>query len=144
MEKRRSQKEITMSTRKSMFALAAIATLATSALVPTSASAHFGGFRPAWGHVHVGFGHFHLWPTHPGCLNWSWCRWHPHYRFGGFAPTVVSGSPTVTSAPASAPSAPTGGCLSKRELPDGDALFKDRCTGEQAESQPQGSSPGGH
>ncbi len=126
-----------MSIRKSMLALAAISALATSALAPTSASAHFGVFHPGWGHFHVGFAHLHWWPPHPGCF--GWCRWHPHYRFGGFAPTVVSGAPVVTSTPASAPG---GSCLSKRELPDGDALFKDRCTGEQAESQPQGATPG--
>jgi hypothetical protein len=126
-----------MTIRKSMLTLAAISALATSALAPTSASAHFGGFHLGWGHVHVGFYHPHWWPPHPGCL--GWCGWHPHYRFGGIAPTVVSGAPVVTSAPASAPG---GSCLSKRELPDGDALFKDRCTGEQAESQPQGAVPG--
>jgi hypothetical protein len=133
-----------MSIRKSMLALAAISALATSALAPTSASAHFGGFHAGWGHFHVGFTHLHWWPAHPGC--WGGCGRHPHFRFGGIAPTVVSGAPAVvsgapvvTSAPVSAPS---GSCLSKRELPDGDALFKDRCTGEQAESQPQAASPG--
>src|SRR5580698_2160942 len=51
--------EISMLARKSIFALAAIATLGTTALAPTSASAfggHFGG-----GHVgggHFGGGHF--------------------------------------------------------------------------------------
>jgi hypothetical protein len=138
-----------MSTRKSMFALAAIAALAASSLAPTSASAHFGGFHRSWGHdhdhdrdrgsFHMSYNHFHWWPPHPGC--WSWCRWHPRYRFGGGA---VSPVVSAASAPAAVPaSAPAGGCLSKRELPDGDALFKDNCTGEKAESQPQGGNPGG-
>jgi hypothetical protein len=56
-----------MSIRKSVFALAALATLGTSALAPTSASAfgfgghigggHFGGHFGGFGHL-GGFGHF--------------------------------------------------------------------------------------
>ena len=140
-----------MSTRKTMFALAAIAALATSALAPTSASAHLGGFGPhggsghigfghaGWGHFHVGFNHYHWWP-HGYCWHWNYCHWHP--RFGvGVSSTVVSGGAAPASTPAPAPS---GGCLSKRELADGQAVFKDNCTGEQAESQPQAGGAAGH
>jgi len=145
-----------MSTRKSMFALAAIAALATSALAPTSASAHLGGFGPhggfghigfghpgwghtGWGHYHFGFNHYHWWP-HGYCWHWNYCHWHP--RFGvGVSSTVVSGGAAPASTPAPAPS---GGCLSKRELADGQAVFKDNCTGEQAESQPQAGGAAGH
>ena len=140
-----------MSTRKSMFALAAIAALATSSLAPTSASAHLGGFgshggwahggwaHAGWGHFHVGFDHYHWWP-HGYCWHWNYC--HPHFRVGvGVTSTVVSGGVAPVSTPAPAP---TGGCLSKRELSDGQALFKDHCTGEQAESQSPAGGSAGH
>jgi hypothetical protein len=93
---------------------------------------HFGGHY--WGH---GYGYNHWWHPYP----WHFCHYgwycHPHIGIGvGVASTVVTGSSGAASAPASAPA--TGGCLSKRELPDGSALFRDRCTGEQADSQTQG------
>jgi hypothetical protein len=44
----------------------------------------------------------------------------------------------MASAGVAAAPAPSGGCLTKRDLPDGSAL----CTHEQAESQPQGNAPG--
>jgi hypothetical protein len=53
--------------RKSMLALAAVATLGTVALAPTSAS--------AWGYKGWGFGHHH--------------HFHGHYGF--YAPRVVIG-----------------------------------------------------
>jgi hypothetical protein len=150
MERNQISEEMTMSTRKSIFALAAIAALATSALAPTSASAHLGGFGPhggfghpgwghaGWSHFHVGFNHYHWWP-HGYCWHWNYC--HPGFHVGvGVTSTVVSGGAAPVSTPAPAP---TGGCLSKRELSDGQALFKDHCTGEQAESQsPTGGSAG--
>jgi hypothetical protein len=48
----------------------------------------------------------------------------------------------MASAGVAAAPAPSGGCLTKRDLPDGSALFRDLCTHEQAESQPQGNAPG--
>jgi hypothetical protein len=151
MERNQISEEMTMSTRKTMFALAAIAALATSALAPTSASAHLGGFGPhvgsghigfghaGWGHFHVGFNHYHWWP-HGYCWHWNYC--HPGFHVGvGVTSTVVSGGAAPASTPAPAPS---GGCLSKRELSDGQAVFKDHCTGEQAESQPQTGNSAGH
>jgi hypothetical protein len=133
-----------MSTRTSLFALAAIAALGTTTLAPTSASAlgfggHFGGHVSGhfgvhyWGH---GYSYNHWWHPYP----WHFCHFglycHPHIGIGlGVASTVVTGS-VAASAPASVPA--PGGCLSKRELPDGSALFRDHCTGEEAESQMQG------
>jgi hypothetical protein len=156
-----------MSTRTSMFALAAIAILSSTALAPTSASAlgfgghvggvHFSGHFGAHfgGYNHLAFNHWqHFCPLDGRCPPLSHPeppyppRYpHPWPHIGvGVATAVASGS-EGTSGPSSGP-APSGSCLTKRELPDGDALFKDRCTGEKAESQPQsqpqGGGPGAH
>jgi hypothetical protein len=130
-----------MSTRTSLLALAAIATIATASLASTAASAaqftvnHFGHFGP----------HYHPYPICSwGCGHWRdheederehrWWGWnHRPYYGGPVGVASVGGS----VAPAGAP-APAGGCLTKRELPNGSALFRDLCTQEQAESQPQG------
>ena len=200
-----------MSARKSIFALAALATLSVAALAPTSASAfggrfggehfggshfggHFGGdhfgwrfggnhfdwrFRDyGWGHRYgYGWGHglgynsgIHICPlVAGGCpplprpmqpypprytgFPHYWPHYEPRYepRFGfgiGHGPVVATGA-GAASAPApmamasgGAPSGgPSRGCLTKQELPDGSALFRDMCTQEQAESQPQGGAP---
>jgi hypothetical protein len=120
---------------------------------------HFGwrfGGR-GWGH---GFGYDH-WAGNHGphiCPLGAWCPPLPHPQpyppyprgphFGpGFGGGVAYGSgPRVSysgidSAPAGAP-APSGGCLTKQELPDGSAVFRDLCTQEQAESPPQGGPSG--
>jgi hypothetical protein len=161
-----------MSVRKSIFALAAIATLGTTALAPTSASAfgfggHFGGGHFGGGHFGGHFGGFHgIWhtparpgfwhgvgawrgvglrpgpvcgwhcnPFHPWPRYGGWPRYYPRYGVGG---GVAYGSGAGYSAAASAPAAaaPSTGCLTKQELPDGTALFQDLCTQEQAETQP--------
>jgi len=131
-----------MSARASLLALAAIATLATAALASTGASA------AQFTVNHPGHGGTHLHP-YPIC---SWgCRDHDHeedereHRWGWNHHPYSGGSVSVASvgasvAPASVP-VPSGGCLTKQELPDGSALFRDRCTQEQAESQPQGGAP---
>jgi hypothetical protein len=70
---------------------------------------------------------------------------YPHYGFGGYGygGGAVYGSGVAPGVNYSAPApAPTGGCLTKQELPDGSALFQDLCTQEQAESPPQGPAPG--
>jgi hypothetical protein len=137
-----------MSNRKSLLALAAVASLASAALVSTGASAHIlYPIGPHYPHLHwYPHGYPHGWYPHGYCWHWHACG--PHFGVGvgvGVASsTVVSGGtsvPVATPAPAVAP-APS--CLSKRELADGDALFRDRCTGEHAESQPPGGSPAGH
>jgi hypothetical protein len=79
-----------MSIRKSIFALAAIATLGTSALAPTSASAfggHFGGGHFG-GHI-GGFGHFggHVWGHGFGS------RFGGHFWGHGFGPRFGSWRP---------------------------------------------------
>ena len=134
-----------MSNRTSLLALAAIATVATAALASTGASAaqftvnHSGHFGS----------HFHPYPI---C---SWGCGHDHDRDGwrdhdrddwriGFNHRYEGGSVGVASAGGSVPAAPapSGGCLTKRELPEGSALFRDLCTQEQAESQPPGGAQG--
>jgi hypothetical protein len=133
-----------MSNRASLFALAAIASLATASLASTDASAaqftvnHSGGHFP---HLHPGpicswgCGHDH---DHDRD-DWRWRFGFNHRIYEGGGVAVANAGPAA--APAAAP-APTGGCLTKRELPDGSALFRDMCTHEQAESQPQGGAPG--
>jgi hypothetical protein len=138
-----------MSARASLLALAAIATLATAALAATDASAAQFTVNHPGGHLGS---HFHPYPICSwGCprerdheederehRRWGWNH-HPIY-----AGPVGVASVGTTVAPASAPApSPSGGCLTKRELPDGSALFRDLCTHEQAESQPQGGAPGG-
>jgi hypothetical protein len=130
--------EISMSTRPSLLALAAIATIATAGLASTAASAaQFTVNHPS---SHVGV-HLHPYPICSwGCshdherderedehreLGWNH---HPYYG----APVGVA-SVGASVAPAIAP-APAGSCLTKQELPDGSALFRDLCTHEQAES----------
>ncbi len=134
-----------MSNRTSLFALAAIASLATAALASTGASAaqftvnHSGGhFQSHWRPYPIcswGCGHDH--DHDRDDWRWRFGFGHRFYQGGG----VAVASAGTAAAPAAAP-APTGGCLTKRELPDGSALFRDLCTHEQAESQPQGSAPG--
>ena len=129
-----------MSTRASLLALAAIAGFAT-ALASTAASAsQFTVNHPA---SHLGT-HFHPYPICAlGCGHDHDGRedererdrregWYHRPTYG--APVASVGT---SVAPAGVPApAPAGGCLTKRELPDGSALFRDLCTQEQAESQP--------
>ncbi len=161
-----------MSVRKTILAFAALASLGTAALAPTDASAfgfrghvggvhfggHFGGFHgfshfghwgrfSHWGHFyHWGFNHY-AWGHHY-CTYWCgphyrWWGWRWRYRGIGVASTGPSYVSSGGSAPSYSSSAPSGGCLTKRELPDGTALFKDLCTGEQAESPQQQGGPAG-
>jgi hypothetical protein len=141
-------KEITMSIRNSLLAFAAVASLASPAFVPTTASAHYlvPVHTPHLWWPHGGWPHGYCWHTHA-------CGTHIGVGVGvgvASSTTVVNGGgggsvpvpvPVASAAPAVTP-APH--CLTKRELPDGDALFRDLCTGEHAESQPQGSNPSGH
>ena len=139
-----------MSTRASLLAVAAIATLAAAALSATAASAaQFTVNHPG---SHLGT-HLHPYPICvSGCFHdhdhdaredererdrrWDWDH-RPIYA----APVGVANVGT-SAAPASAPApTPAGGCLTKRELPDGSALFRDLCTNEEAQSQPQTSAP---
>jgi len=133
-----------MSTRASLLAFAAITTLAAGALGSTGASAAQFTVNHPGGHLGT---HLHSYPICSwGCRHdheederehrmWGW----EHRPYHGAAVSVATTGAAL--APASAP-APSGGCLTKRELPDGSALFRDLCTQEQAESQPQGRAPG--
>jgi hypothetical protein len=140
-----------MSTRTSLVALAAITAFAMSALAPTAASARgFGGGGHIGGHIggiHVG-GHIGIHGGFHGriggvlraggFLPGRFCDWRCRGHYPVW-PGVVGGTTVATSvaAPVVSTPAPTGNCLTKRELNDGSALFKDRCTGEEAESQPK-------
>jgi hypothetical protein len=139
--------EISMPNRASTLALAALATLATAALASSNASAAQFTVNHSAGHVST---HVHLFP--PICS--SGCghdhdEWREHDRDDGrwrFGHRPYEGGPVSVasvggSAPVSAP-APSAGCLTKRELPNGSALFRDLCTQEEAESQPAGGAPG--
>jgi hypothetical protein len=139
---------MSMSTPASLLALATIATLATAALAPTDGSAAQFVVNHPGGH----FGsHYHPYPICSwGCHRWHdheederehrWWGWNHRPIYGGSVAVARAGGSAV-SVSAPAPSG-SGGCLTKRELPDGSALFKDLCTQEQAESQPQGGAPG--
>jgi hypothetical protein len=152
-----------MTTRKlrfSLLALAATATLATTALTPSTASAwgrvggyHVGGrvlgphggfynhYRFGWGYNHYRFG----W-RYPGCwfgrcypYRWhGWYRWFPRpIVYGGIG---AVGGAAVASAPVSAPVAAQparpANCLVKQYLPNGAVAFADTCTNEQAVAMP--------
>ena len=141
-----------MSNRTSMFALAAIATIATATLTPTSAFAfghsgggHFGGSHVS-GHGfgrsgHFGFnyhhGHYH-WPIwshdHDRWPSW-WAKYrHPYYygvdRDGGAAGRVATDEQPTGS----------GNCLTKQYVPGG-VLFEDLCTKEEAIATPNQMQP---
>jgi hypothetical protein len=133
-----------MTNRTSMFSLAAIASLATAALASTDASAAQFTVNHSGGHIKD---HWHPYPICSwGCGHdhdhdrddWRWRFGHRLYEGGG----VTVASAGASAAPAAGPAPTGGGCLTKRELPDGSALFRDLCTHEQAESQGQGGAPG--
>jgi hypothetical protein len=132
-----------MSTRASLLALTAIATVVTAALAASGASA--AQFTVNHSSSHFGT-HLHPYPICvSGCFHEHDARedererdrrqdWDHRPIYG--APVGVA-SVAASVAPASAPApAPAGGCLTKRELPDGSALFRDLCTQEEAVSPP--------
>ncbi len=155
---------MTRKLRLSLLALAATATLASTALVPSTASAwgrvggyHLGGrafgfhggfynhYRFGWGFNHYRFG----W-RYPGCwfgrchpYRWyGWYRWFPRPVVYGAVGAV--GGAAVASAPAVASPAPQqpANCLVKQYLPNGAVAFADTCTNEQAVSMPNGAPQG--
>src|SRR5580704_14678730 len=89
--------------RKSMFALAALCTVASAALTPTSASAWglHGAFYGGWGHGYGwGWGHRY----------WGWPRYgyYPVYPVGGVGPAPAP-YPVYPVGPAPYPVYPVGG-----------------------------------
>jgi hypothetical protein len=132
-----------MSIRASLLALTAIATVATAALAATGASAAQFTVNHSAGHFGT---HLHPYPICvSGCFHDHDAREDERERDRRFdlehrpiygAPVGVA-SVAASAAPASAPApTPAGGCLTKRELPDGSALFRDLCTQEEAVSPP--------
>ncbi len=126
---------MTRKLRLSLLALAATATMATTALVPSTASAwgrvggyHFGGlhtgfyhfnhYRFGWGFNHYrfgwGFNHYRFGWRYPGCYWGNYChpyRWYGWYRWFPRRPIVYGavgavGGAAVASAPAMSSPAP--------------------------------------
>ena len=130
-----------MSIRASLLALTAIATVATAA----GASAAQFTVNHSAGHLGT---HLHPYPICvSGCVHDHDARedererdrrWDLDHRPIYGAPVGVA-SVAASVAPVSAPA--PGGCLTKRELPDGSALFRDLCTQEEAVSPPPTSAP---
>jgi len=149
-----------MTTRKlrlSLLALAATATLATTALAPSTASAwgrvggyhlggrvfglhggfyHYNNYRFGWGFNHYRFG----W-RYPGCY-WGYCyphRWFPrpivYGGLGAVGGAAVASAPAMSAPVAAQPTRPAN-CLVKQYLPNGAVAFADTCTNEQAVSMP--------
>jgi hypothetical protein len=85
--------------RKSMIALAALASVGTAALSPTSASA-FGGNHGRFGGYHGGFGGYGGGWNHRGYWN-SYCCYRPYwyYHSSYSAPSYSSYSAPTYSAP---------------------------------------------
>jgi hypothetical protein len=133
-----------MSIRASTLALAAIATLATAALASTGASAaQFTVNHPSVTHLHpypicvVGCPRDHDHEEDEREHRWESFEHRPIYGGpGGVASVGASVAPASVPAPVA-----TGGCLTKTELPDGSALFRDLCTHEEAQSLPPGTAP---
>jgi len=154
-----------MSTRTSIFALAAVAALGITALTTSSASAlgghGFSGMHGPMGvsikpHGPMGVMIKPKGPIVTGIIikpkppivtgiiihpkpgfHISWCKWH--YCGPGFVPVVgpaVVATGAVAAAPVvTAPAAPCT-CLTKTYLQDGSVLFKDVCTTESAIAPP--------
>lgn len=148
--------------RKTILAATAVASLATAALAPTSASAwgHWGGHWGGghWGHWggghwgHWGGGHWGHWGGWGHWAHWGhgcgwggYCGphgWGPRYPIvtgGGYYGGGYSGGGTYGGAPAyalrtgtDAAPAPGPGCLTKSYLQDGSVVFTDTCTKESA------------
>src|SRR5580700_11160868 len=102
-----------MLNRKSMFALAALCTVASAALTPTSASAwglhgaFYGGWGHGygwgWGHRYWGWGHSYGWDW--GHRYWGWPRYgyYPVYPVGGVGPARAPYPVYPVGGPAPAP-----------------------------------------
>jgi hypothetical protein len=112
--------------RKLILSLAAIAMLATTAVMSSQANAHSGGGHPGGGHP--GGGH----PHHIGYNHW---HHNFHFRYAhdrlyvrpvGYAVRSVEPGPCT--------------CLTKNYTPEGTVVFQDLCTKEMASAPVDGSS----
>ena len=114
--------------RKLILSFAAIAMLATTAIMSGQASAHGGGGHPGGGHP--GGGH----PGHWGHVGFN--HWHHNFHFRyvhdrlyvrpvGYAVRAVEPGPCT--------------CLTKNYTPEGMVVFQDLCTKEMASAPADGS-----
>jgi len=143
----------TRKTRLSLLALAATATVAMTALAPSTASAwgrvgyhRAFGWHPGvhhFGHYNWGYRHAYWWGRyHYPYRWWRWYRWTPRPIVYGAVGAV--GGAAVASAPAVSSPAPArpANCLVKQYLPNGAVAFADTCTNEQAVSAPNSAPQG--
>ena len=133
--------------RKSLLALAAVASLGALALTTTNASAfHGSGFRSGGVHFNaarvvgpnIAFRRnfafrriVRIWPPHH---HWHW-RWH-HYRPYWVAPVAAVGPSYAV-----APTYNRCTCLTKSYTQEGAVVFKDVCTNEIAMNPPADAAP---
>ena len=108
--------------KSALLAVAATAALGFALLNPTLASAH--GHKGHHGHGH--HGHHHHGHHHHGHHHHHRRHWHVHYRY---RPYYYAARPVIST-----PGPCT--CLSKEYTPQGQVLFKDRCTNEAAINPP--------
>jgi len=138
-------------TRKSLLAIAAIASFGALALASTDASArgfggggfrgggmHAGGMHVGGGVRSVGFrgGHSFRRIVH---VRPHWHHWHHRWHFGWRRPywvTPVIGAGVATY-PVAAPTYNRCTCLTKEYTPEGAVVFKDLCTQESAMNPPE-------
>ena len=139
-----------MSTPASISALAAFATvtaLATAALVPAPAVAHFNGGYSGGEHSSPGYRVISGSPQPYEGSDWYARRYGPPYY--GYRPSyhyyepnyngIRAGAPPAAPPPdvvLPGPPAFNPNCLSKSYLPDGTVVFADNCTNETATSGP--------
>ena len=148
---------MTRFTRKTILALAAIASLGAFALTSNDASARGfggGGMRMGGGGMHVGGGGFrHIGGGGFRHIGGGGCRHvgigfrrpllvrhypHFHWRYGWrrnywVAPVVATG---IAAGVVSAPTYNRCSCLTKEYTPEGAVVFKDVCTNEAAMNPP--------
>jgi hypothetical protein len=126
-----------MMTRMPTLAFAALAT-ATAALLPTGAFAFGHGYGMS--HHMGGFGHKFGWHDHDhDHYRWGFYGHYPRYgwRHDRWGRRYVGSYPVPSSfgdggASDSSPPPASPGCLTKGYLPDGSAVFTDRCAQESA------------
>ena len=121
--------------RKLILSFAAIALLATTAIMSGQASAHGGGGHPGGGHPGGGG---HSGGGHPGSWgHYGFNHWHHNFHFRyvhdrlyvrpvGYAVRSVDPGPCT--------------CLTKSYTPEGMVVFQDLCTKEMASAPADGSS----
>jgi hypothetical protein len=117
--------------KSALLAVAATAALGFALLNPTLVSAKgHGGHHGHGHHGHHHHGHHHHGHHHHGHRHHHHRRhWHVHYRY---RPIWYTARPVYYARPVAGPCT----CLSKEYTPQGQVLFKDRCTNEAAINPP--------